>query len=197
MTTAASLFLVPHLLIKPSFRCLSRKGVGRYGGIKVYPVLRDDGADYLKDNGPWEALFHVDDPGPRVPIELGKFLDTKQVLDVIRFTSSTATGGPSRTCSPSFVLHNKVVEVLNPLARDFKSVGNLRKDLAGLQEGLAKAQNQVGVCCFEVCFISKYSKCQNLAHHVLLAAMGFKFQIFHRHTVSLALRSMVHLPALK
>jgi hypothetical protein len=25
MTTAASLFLVPHLLIKPSFRCLSRK----------------------------------------------------------------------------------------------------------------------------------------------------------------------------
>jgi hypothetical protein len=91
----------------------------------------------------------------------------------------------------------QVVEVLNPLARDFKSVGNLRKDLAGLQEDLAKAHNQVGVCCFEVCFISKYSKCQNLAHHVLLAAMGFKFQIFHRHTVSLALRSMVHLPALK
>jgi hypothetical protein len=75
------------------------QGVGRYGGIKVYAVLRDDGADYLKDNGPWEALFHVDDPGPRVPIELGKFLDAKQVLDVVRF---------GRTCSPSFVLHNKV-----------------------------------------------------------------------------------------
>jgi hypothetical protein len=40
----------------------------------------------------------------------------------------------------------QVVEVLNPLARDFKSVGNLRKDLAGLQEDLAKAHNQV--CCF-------------------------------------------------
>jgi chlorophyllide a oxygenase len=61
------------------------QGVGRYGGIKVYAVLRDDGADYLKDNGPWEALFHVDDPGPRVPIELGKFLDAKQVLNVVRF----------------------------------------------------------------------------------------------------------------
>ncbi|XP_071678473.1 chlorophyllide a oxygenase, chloroplastic-like [Lolium perenne] len=83
MTTAASMFRVSHLLIKPSFRCLSRKGVGRYGEIKVYAVLRDDGADYLKDNGPWEALF--DDPGPRVPIELGKFLDAKQVLNVVRF----------------------------------------------------------------------------------------------------------------
>ena len=37
----------------------------------------------------------------------------------------------------------QVVEVLNPLARDFKSVGNLRKELAGLQEDLAKAHNQV------------------------------------------------------
>lgn len=37
----------------------------------------------------------------------------------------------------------QVVEVLNPLARDFKSVGNLRKDLDGLQEELAKAHNQV------------------------------------------------------
>ncbi|KAK1615598.1 hypothetical protein QYE76_021115 [Lolium multiflorum] len=142
MTTAASLFRVPHLLIKPSFRCLSRKGVGRYGEIKVYAVLRDDGADYLKDNGPWEALFHVDDPGPRVPIELGKFLDAKQVLNVVRFNIQYCDWRAGRTCSPSFVLHNKVVEVLNPLARDFKSVGNLRKDLAGLQEDLAKAHNQ-------------------------------------------------------
>ncbi|KAF0913676.1 hypothetical protein E2562_023773 [Oryza meyeriana var. granulata] len=40
------------------------QGVGRYGGIKVYALLGDDGAEYAKSNT-WEALFHVDDPGPR------------------------------------------------------------------------------------------------------------------------------------
>ncbi|KAF0934860.1 hypothetical protein E2562_028864 [Oryza meyeriana var. granulata] len=48
--------------------------VGRYGGIEVYALLGDDGAEYAKSNT-WEALFHVDDPGPRAPIAKGKFLD--------------------------------------------------------------------------------------------------------------------------
>lgn len=38
----------------------------------------------------------------------------------------------------------QVVEVLNPLAREFKSIGTLRKELDELQEELAKAHNQVG-----------------------------------------------------
>uniref|UniRef100_M8AXE7 Chlorophyllide a oxygenase, chloroplastic n=1 Tax=Aegilops tauschii TaxID=37682 RepID=M8AXE7_AEGTA len=154
MTTVASLSLVPHLLIKPSFRCLSRKGVGRYGGIKgvgryggikVYAVLRDDSADYLKDNHHWEALFHVDDPGPRVPIEKGQYLEAKQALDVVRFDIQYCDWRARQDLLTIMVLHNKgkVVEVLNPLARDFKSVGNLRKDLDGLQEELAKAHNQL------------------------------------------------------
>ena len=37
----------------------------------------------------------------------------------------------------------QVVEVLNPLAREFKSIGTLRKELDELQEELAKAHNQV------------------------------------------------------
>lgn len=37
----------------------------------------------------------------------------------------------------------QVVEVLNPLAREFKSIETLRKELAELQEELAKAHNQV------------------------------------------------------
>lgn len=37
----------------------------------------------------------------------------------------------------------QVVEVLNPLAREFKSIGTLRKELAELQQELAKAHNQV------------------------------------------------------
>lgn len=35
------------------------------------------------------------------------------------------------------------MEVLNPLAREYKSIGTLKKDLAGLQEELAQAHRQV------------------------------------------------------
>lgn len=35
------------------------------------------------------------------------------------------------------------MEVLNPLARDYKSIGTLRKELAGLQEELNRAHEQV------------------------------------------------------
>lgn len=35
------------------------------------------------------------------------------------------------------------MEVLNPLARDYKSIGTLKKELAGLQEELAQAHRQV------------------------------------------------------
>jgi len=36
-----------------------------------------------------------------------------------------------------------VVEVLNPLAREFKSIGTLKKELAGLQDELEHAHRQV------------------------------------------------------
>ena len=35
------------------------------------------------------------------------------------------------------------MEVLNPLAREYKSIGTLKKELAGLQEELAQAHRQV------------------------------------------------------
>ncbi|XP_044475566.1 chlorophyllide a oxygenase, chloroplastic-like isoform X2 [Mangifera indica] len=43
------------------------------------------------------------------------------------------------------LLHKKVVEVLNPLARDYKSIGTRRKELAELQEELSLAHNQVHI----------------------------------------------------
>lgn len=42
-------------------------------------------------------------------------------------------------------LYMQVVEVLNPLAREYKSIGTLEKDLAGLQEELAEAHRQVNI----------------------------------------------------
>lgn len=37
----------------------------------------------------------------------------------------------------------QVVDVLNPLARDYKSIGTVKKELAELQEELAQAHRQV------------------------------------------------------
>lgn len=37
----------------------------------------------------------------------------------------------------------QVVEVLNPLAREFKSIGTMKKELAELQQELAQAHQQV------------------------------------------------------
>ncbi|EES04263.1 chlorophyllide a oxygenase, chloroplastic [Sorghum bicolor] len=142
MNTVSSLSLVPHLLIKPSIACFSRKGVGRYGGIKVYAVLREDGAEFAKNNN-LEALFHVDDPGPRCPIKKGKFLDVNEALEVVRFDIQYCDWRARQDLLTIMLLHNKVVEVLNPLAREFKSIGTLRKELAELQQELEKAHNQV------------------------------------------------------
>ncbi|XP_076953657.1 chlorophyllide a oxygenase, chloroplastic-like [Bidens hawaiensis] len=43
------------------------------------------------------------------------------------------------------LLHDKVVDVLNPLAREYKSIGTLKKDLAELQQELAQAHKQVHI----------------------------------------------------
>lgn len=37
----------------------------------------------------------------------------------------------------------QVVDVLNPLARDYKSIGTIKKELAELQEELGQAHRQV------------------------------------------------------
>lgn len=40
-------------------------------------------------------------------------------------------------------MYMKVVEVLNPLAREVKSIGTMKKELAELQEALSQAHRQV------------------------------------------------------
>ncbi|NP_001142071.2 Chlorophyllide a oxygenase, chloroplastic [Zea mays] len=140
MNTVASLPLAPRLLIKPSLACFSRKDVGRYGGIKVYAVLREDGAEFARNNN-LEALFQVDDPGPRAPVK--KFLDVNEALEVVRFDIQYCDWRARQDLLTIMLLHSKVVEVLNPLAREFKSIGTLRKELAELQQELEKAHNQV------------------------------------------------------
>jgi chlorophyllide a oxygenase len=83
------------------------QGVGRYGGIKVYAVLREDGAEFAKNNN-LEALFHVDDPGPRCPIKKGKFLDVNEALEVVRFDIQYCDWRARQDLLTIMLLHNKV-----------------------------------------------------------------------------------------
>lgn len=73
----------------------------------MYAVLREDGAEFAKNNN-LEALFHVDDPGPRVPIKKGKFLDVNEALEVVRFDIQYCDWRARQDLLTIMVLHNKV-----------------------------------------------------------------------------------------
>jgi hypothetical protein len=66
-----------------------------------------------------------------------------QLLNIIISLSSDRCSLIRRTGLTLSGSKMQVVEVLNPLAREFKSIGTLRKELAELQQELAKAHNQV------------------------------------------------------
>jgi chlorophyllide a oxygenase len=74
-------------------------------------VLREDGAEFAKNNN-LEALFHVDDPGPRVPIKKGRFLDVNEALEVVRFDIQYCDWRARQDLLTIMVLHNKVRPVL-------------------------------------------------------------------------------------
>ena len=101
---------------------VSAQGVGRYGGIKVYAVLREDGAEFAKNNN-LEALFHVDDPGPRVPIKKGKFLDVNEALEVVRFDIQYCDWRARQDLLTIMVLHNKVPNTVSALS---SATGDIR-----------------------------------------------------------------------
>lgn len=73
----------------------------------MYAVLREDGAEFARNNN-LEALFHVDDPGPRVPIKKGKLLDVNQALEVVRFDIQYCDWRARQDLLTIMVLHNKV-----------------------------------------------------------------------------------------
>uniref|UniRef100_A0A0D9XMN9 Rieske domain-containing protein n=1 Tax=Leersia perrieri TaxID=77586 RepID=A0A0D9XMN9_9ORYZ len=142
-------------------------------GIKVYAVLGDDEAENAKKNT-WEVLFHVNDPGPRVPIAKGKFLDVNRALEMVQFGTQYCDWRARQDLLLTImVLHNKVVEIFNPLARELKSNGTLRKELAELQEELAKAHNQVHLSETRASSaLDKLAKMETLANDGLLQDGG-------------------------
>ncbi|XP_021743712.1 chlorophyllide a oxygenase, chloroplastic-like [Chenopodium quinoa] len=114
------------------------------GSIGVFAVFGEDGGSIDKKST-WGTLFNVEDPRSKAPLYKGKILDVNQALEVARFDIQYLDWRARQDVLTIMLLHEKVVEVLNPLAREYKSVGTLRKELDGLQEELAQAHKQVHI----------------------------------------------------
>ncbi|XP_057531636.1 chlorophyllide a oxygenase, chloroplastic [Amaranthus tricolor] len=137
---SASALSLPIFLSRPS-KFNPRKVKGSIG---VFAVFGEDGGSIDKKSS-WGPLFDVEDPRPRAPLYKGKFLDVNQALEVARFDIQYLDWRARQDVLTIMLLHEKVVEVLNPLAREYKSIGTLRKELAGLQDELSQAHKQVHI----------------------------------------------------
>ncbi|XP_074583647.1 chlorophyllide a oxygenase, chloroplastic-like [Curcuma longa] len=147
MTTAAAaaLSLLPASLRWPRTPFSSpKKGSGDRNGFKVFAVF-SEGEGSFEKRSTWKAIFDVEDPRPRVPHTKGKFLDVHQALQVALFDIQYCDWRARRDVLSIMLLHEKVVDVLNPLAREFKSISTMKTQLAGLQEELAQAHNEVHI----------------------------------------------------
>ncbi|CAN1268839.1 Chlorophyllide a oxygenase, chloroplastic [Linum perenne] len=70
----------------------------------------------------------------------GKFLDANQALEVARFDIQYCDWRARQDLLTIMLLHEKVVEVLNPLAREYKSIGTMKKELAELLQDRSMAE---------------------------------------------------------
>ncbi|KAI4307269.1 hypothetical protein L6164_030473 [Bauhinia variegata] len=137
IATGAALSL-PNSICKSS-RLDVKKGAK--GKFRVFAVFKEE----VDKKNEWGALFDVEDPRSKVPQYKGKFLDVYQALEVARYDIQYLDWRARQDVLTIMLLHEKVVEVLNPLARDYKSIGTMKKELAELQEELSQAHRQVHI----------------------------------------------------
>ncbi|KAK1553658.1 hypothetical protein Q3G72_001707 [Acer saccharum] len=138
---AAAALSLPISLSRPA-KFNTRKGVR--AGFRVFAVFGEEGGLVDKKN-PWGTLFDVEDPRSKFPQCKGKFLDVNQALEVARYDIQYCDWRARQDVLTIMLLHEKVVDVLNPLARDYKSIGTVKKELAELQQELAQAHIQVHI----------------------------------------------------
>ncbi|XP_060214369.1 chlorophyllide a oxygenase, chloroplastic [Lycium barbarum] len=114
------------------------------GGFGVFAVYEESGGLTDKKSS-WLTIFDVEDPRSKFPQSKGKFLDANQALEVARFDIQYCDWRARQDVLTIMQLHEKVVEVLNPLAREYKSIGTMKKELAELQQELSQAHKEVHI----------------------------------------------------
>ncbi|KAK6787005.1 hypothetical protein RDI58_015530 [Solanum bulbocastanum] len=129
--------------------CRSTKTYARKcfkGGFGVFAVYEEAaGTELTNKKSSWLTIFDVEDPRSKFPQSKGKFLDANQALEVARFDIQYCDWRARQDVLTIMLLHEKVVEVLNPLAREYKSIGTVKKELADLQEALSQAHKEVHI----------------------------------------------------
>ncbi|KAK9743483.1 hypothetical protein RND81_03G242400 [Saponaria officinalis] len=161
MNAVASALFLPFSLCRPSSTLFSKKCRPRVG---VFAIFGD--GDNKK---PWGALFDVPHPRPVALEPQGHVLDVNQAFQLALFDLHYLDWRARQDLLTIMILHHKVVEVLNPLARDYKSIGTLKKDLAGLQEELSQAHKQVHISEARVsAALDKLAYMEQLVHDRLL-----------------------------
>ncbi|KAM3238585.1 chlorophyllide a oxygenase, chloroplastic-like [Capsicum annuum] len=140
IATAAAISLSLPFSFCRSTKSYTRKFVkGSFGVFAVYG--EEGGIPDKKDS--WLALFNVEEPRTKVPQSKGKFLDANQAVEVVRYDLQYCDWRARQDVLTIMLLHEKVIEVLNPLARDYKSIGTMKNKLAELQEELSLDHNQL------------------------------------------------------
>ncbi|XP_022875886.1 chlorophyllide a oxygenase, chloroplastic-like [Olea europaea var. sylvestris] len=141
IAAAAAALSIPTSLCRSS-KFTAKKAVK--GGFAVSAIIGEEG-ELVDRKNLWMTIFEVEDPRSKVPQCKGKFLDVNQALEVARYDIQYCDWKARQDVLAIMLLHEKVVQVLNPLAREYKSIGTLKKELAELQEELAVAHNQVHI----------------------------------------------------
>ncbi|KAJ6825721.1 chlorophyllide a oxygenase, chloroplastic [Iris pallida] len=146
---AATLSFLPIPRRRPSASSFYlKKNGGSREGFRVLAVYRGEGGEGEgghEKKTTWEAIFDVENPKPRVLPSDGEFLDAHQALEVAKLDIQYCDWRARQDLLAIMLLHDKVVEVLNPMAREFKSIGTMKKELASLQEELADAHREVHI----------------------------------------------------
>lgn len=140
IATAAALSLP--ISFSPYSKSISKRGFK--AGFRVFAILGDENGLVDKKN-PWGAIFEVEQPKFKVTHVQGKFVDVNEALEVARFDIQYCDWRARQDLLTIMLLHEKVVDVLNPLAREYKSIGTVKKELAELQQELAQAHRQVHI----------------------------------------------------
>ncbi|KAL8196758.1 hypothetical protein R6Q57_024521 [Mikania cordata] len=142
IATAAALSLP--ISLSRSSKFTNRKGVR--GGFVVFAISASgEGGGLVDKKSPWTTLFDVEEPRFKTPQNNRKFLDVNEAFEVARYDIQYCDWRARQDLLTIMLLHEKVVDVLNPLARDYKSIGTLKKDLAEVQEELAEAHKQMHI----------------------------------------------------
>ncbi|MCO5594376.1 hypothetical protein L7F22_048406 [Adiantum nelumboides] len=150
---------------------------GKYAGLRsrnlVAPInaIASDDPSCPRSDMTIDRWFHdtwAEDSSSR-----SSTLEGKQAWDILIQDLYFCDWKARRDVLAIKTLHDKVVDVLNPMARDWKSVHTLHKELADLQSQLAKAHDQAHLSEARVSrALEKLSAMESLVNKMLLQEPG-------------------------